>query len=317
MIFQIGRDNLALTVFVPYDCKNNCRFCTTKESYKRKKASVENVKWQMQRVFEQFQYPIKDVVFTGGEPAEDVVLLSELVDIVPPEYHIYINTTFPKKNSEALIELVNENDKICGVNISRHCKTYDEDLEDLCDICEDAEIRKFIKPVRINCVINQRNAEDIEAIIDRWRGYGVTLQLRKDYRYTDYSDLHNPYDDLSMKLIELGYQYARHTQCNVCDSTTFTKGSSVITYHKGVERTAIWREDDVLEVNDLIIEQNGIFKLDWDEQDMRLVAEFEALYEKITLKDTSFGRGFLGVMTGCGMHTGTCGGGFRGCGGGC
>ena len=28
MMFTSGRDNLALTVYVPYDCPNNCSFCT-------------------------------------------------------------------------------------------------------------------------------------------------------------------------------------------------------------------------------------------------------------------------------------------------
>ena len=79
----IGRTNLALTVFVPYDCQNNCNFCTSKESYKTDKPSVENVKFQLNRFFEDFNYPIKDVVFTGGEPMSNITVLKDLVKIVP------------------------------------------------------------------------------------------------------------------------------------------------------------------------------------------------------------------------------------------
>lgn len=28
-----GRTNLSATIFVPYDCKNNCPFCTSKKDY--------------------------------------------------------------------------------------------------------------------------------------------------------------------------------------------------------------------------------------------------------------------------------------------
>ena len=31
----IGRDNISATIFVPYDCTNKCKFCTTKYLYKK------------------------------------------------------------------------------------------------------------------------------------------------------------------------------------------------------------------------------------------------------------------------------------------
>lgn len=35
MIFKTGRANLAYTIFVPFDCKNNCSFCTSLELFLR------------------------------------------------------------------------------------------------------------------------------------------------------------------------------------------------------------------------------------------------------------------------------------------
>ena len=61
-----GRNNLALTVFVPFDCANNCRFCTSKALYSNSDTSVESVEYQMRRVLNEFRYPIRDIVFTGG-----------------------------------------------------------------------------------------------------------------------------------------------------------------------------------------------------------------------------------------------------------
>ena len=43
MNFTIGRDNLALTVFVPWDCGNNCFFCTSKQKYAAYKADLKNL----------------------------------------------------------------------------------------------------------------------------------------------------------------------------------------------------------------------------------------------------------------------------------
>ena len=319
MNFKIGRDNLALTVFVPFDCKNNCKFCTSKESYKHRKASVDNVKYQMKRVFERYNYPIKDVVFTGGEPTEDIEVLKELIDIVPDRLEIYINTTFPKKNANDFIWLVNDCDKISGVNISRHCKSYEEDCKHFFDISEDNEIRKFIKPVRINCVLNDQNAEDIEAIIERWKGYGATLHFRQDYRFTNSDDLHNPYNEFSLKLIELGYEYNWHTQCNVCDTTAFAKDCNDVVFHKGLESSVVFFTCDVLEINDLIIMQDGSFQIDWMDSPMEIADQFEMHYKKVnppTPISEDFVRSYFrvpgcGVTCGHSTTTNYCGG--RGC----
>ena len=34
MEYVAGRNNLACTIFVPYDCDNNCPFCTSKWMYR-------------------------------------------------------------------------------------------------------------------------------------------------------------------------------------------------------------------------------------------------------------------------------------------
>ena len=172
MLFSFGRENLALTVFVPYDCRNKCPFCSSKETYRTHRPSMDNVKYQLKRVLTEFDYPIKDVVFTGGEPMADVDGLKELIDLVPLQYNIYINTTFTNRNIDEFVAFVNECSKIKGINIYRHSETYEQDCALLCDIATDDKIAMIQKPVRINCVVKNQN---ISKVIERWNGTGVHL----------------------------------------------------------------------------------------------------------------------------------------------
>jgi MoaA/NifB/PqqE/SkfB family radical SAM enzyme len=307
-----GRTNLALTVFVPYDCQNNCKFCTSKESYKTDNPSVENVKFQLNRFFEDFNYPIKDVVFTGGEPMSNITVLKDLVKIVPKEYNIYINTTLINKNLNRFVDLVNKTENIKGVNISRHSECYDEDKKAFCDIADDDKISLFEKPVRINCVLQ---GQDIEKVIDRWKDKGAELSFRKDFR-TEMTDkeLHSPYDETALKINSLGYKFMKHTFCNVCDTTNFEKDGFIVSYHKGTLNSSI-KKDDVLEINDLIIKQDGFFTYDWSAEDLETIYAIEKQFKKIP-KPT---YPLYPYISGCGVSSrisrSYCGG--SSCGGGC
>lgn len=278
MIFRSGRNNLALTVFVPYDCKNSCRFCTTKKSYSEKKANLAAVADQMRNILYYYTFSITDVVFTGGEPMENVEALKILVEMIEPlNKRVYINTTFTRKNMHEFVDLVNSNDTIRGVNISRHGETFEGDAYLFEDIAPDDAISKIKKPVRINCLDKGQN---LKRIIDRWKGKGVELSIRRDYRepMTE-TQLHNPYDLTAMMLIKLGFVYAGKTQCNVCDTTIFEKEGMIVRYHKGMERSSILG-GSVLEFNDLIIDQAGSVAYDWKGSDDRIMrdmlAEFNA-----------------------------------------
>ncbi len=311
MTIFIGRNNLALTVFVPYDCKNNCKFCTSKESYKVEKPSIDNVKFQVKRFFEDFNYPIKDVVFTGGEPMYNITALKTLIKMIPSQYNIYINTTLINKNLNGFVDLVNKTENIKGVNISRHSESYEEDKKLFCDIAEDEKISLFEKPVRINCVLQ---GQDIEKIIKRWNGKGVELSFRKDFRIelTD-EELHSPYDETALKINSLGYKFVKHTYCKVCDTTTFEKDGNIVSYHKGKLNSSI-RNESGLEINDLIIKQNGFFTYDWSAEDFETVYDIEKQFKKLPRPIYPFYS-----FSGCGMSSSTsrtyCGGGS--CGGGC
>lgn len=262
MNFIFGRENLALTIFVPFDCYNNCPFCTSKKTYKTNPPSVSLVKSSVQSFFDDYAFPIKDVVFTGGEPMANIHILSELLDLVPSKYNIYINTTFTNKNLDEFIDLVNKIDKIKGVNISRHSETYDSDCAVFHDIADDSMIKRIKKPVKINCVVGK---QVIEQVVFRWENKNVELCFREDYTtmQDDEYHLHDPYGIIPIELLRIGYHFHSHSQCNVCDTTRFVKDGNIVSFHKGKQHSSILHGDN-LEINDLIINQEGDFDYDWD-----------------------------------------------------
>ena len=70
MEYVAGRNNLACTIFVPYDCDNNCS---------------SGMKMDIDRIIEMIDYAnqsptISEFVITGGEPTANLPLLKRIVD---------------------------------------------------------------------------------------------------------------------------------------------------------------------------------------------------------------------------------------------
>lgn len=295
MIFTIGRNNFALTVMVPYDCGNNCAFCTAKDMYHIMGTNVDDVKFQLARTFKDFDYPIKDVVFTGGEPTTNLGLLQELIDIIPDGKNIYINTTLPSAKFDAFRHLLNEESKINGINVSRHMPTYDEDQEFFdCEIVGDEVLGLIDKPIRINCVLTDENEPEYKHIIERWESVkhdvnpNVSLCFRENFatltldaKILQRENLHNPYTPFLMNLGK-EYLFVKHTQCNVCDSTQFmTSNGLLVIYHRGLERSSVRvpTEEGSLEINDLVIFPDGRIGYDWKDVSVKTMHECEVWFD--------------------------------------
>lgn len=333
MIVHKDRENLALTVFVPYDCDNACPFCTSKQEYQQKTPDYEAVINTLKPIFKSFTAvcTIKDVVFTGGEPLADLEKLREMVHLVPDVFDVYINTTLPAKNFKEFREWAVHTPKIKGINVSRHTESYEKDCETLCDIVTDDVFRDMGIPTRINCVVDRATDRAfVEAVTDRWQGKNVELSFRLDYRLsqTDLS-LHNPYDPIPIWLSEMGFKYLSHTQCNVCDTTIFGRNGLKTRYHKGKMFTSRFLGKllgmDTMAVNDLIVDHTGKFKYDWYDGDEKITESVwkwiarTAEPERYTINS---GEGLCGVSShSCGGRslTSACGGRTcsYGCGGGC
>ena len=274
--FTIGRDDFSMTVYVPWNCTNNCPFCSSKKDYNIIKANFENVKKTLKSIRESV---ISIIVFTGGEPSSDIDKLRELVSIVDNKT-VYINTTLPKKNSEEFIDFVNNTDCIKSISISRHTTSYEEDSKLLHDICGDEEIAKINKPVRINVVEmnkEQFTLDNIKKYVDRWEKIrkiksddynSLILNLRSNYVLQKKSELHELENNKVVNDLANTYFYYKHVFCNVCDTCVFfkiedKKRAFVIDYHRGLLTTSI-SFGNITEVNDLILLQDGNLCYDWN-----------------------------------------------------
>ena len=79
MRFIKGRSNLSCTIFVPWDCNNHCRFCTSKHMYKERTCDMDAIIAQIKKIN---QNPlITEFVLTGGEPLADIEKCQALLDV--------------------------------------------------------------------------------------------------------------------------------------------------------------------------------------------------------------------------------------------
>ena len=263
--FVSGRNNLAVTIMVPFDCPNNCPFCESKKEYAKNRPSLDNVINAVKHIFrDNNTLNIPEVVITGGEPMANILALRRIINSIPSDKDIYINTTCIRHNFDEFVALVNSDPQIKCVNISRHSTTYEEDCKTLHGIVPDEWLSKFEKPVRINCVIKDRKHSFFRGVISRWEGKGVELSFREDFNTMTEEELHNPYSH-SLPYVATVKEYLGHTQCKVCDTTTFRSvRGMVIRYHKGIKNTLVYLGNDKWEINDVVVRQDGEIFCDWD-----------------------------------------------------
>lgn len=265
-----GRDNLALTIMVPFDCPNNCPFCESKKEYTAHRPSLDNVINSIKKFFrDNNTLKVPEVVITGGEPMANILALRKIINVIPSDKDIYINTTLTKHNFHEFVALVNSDPQIKGINVSRHEATYKEDCDLLRNIAPDDYFCQFKKPVRINCVVN--NGTNIYEIMDRWEGKGVEVSFRENFHTMTEQELHNPYSGYLPRLA-VDSEYIGHSQCKVCDTTIFKRKSGLIVrYHKGIKNTLIKLQQNHYEINDFVIRQDGKLFWDWDFTNKNLI----------------------------------------------
>lgn len=274
--FTIGRSDFSVTVYVPWNCTNNCKFCSSKKDYNLIRSDFEKLKESL-RLIRKSILPI--VVFTGGEPSADVEKLRELLSIVDNKI-VYINTSLPKRNCKEFIELVNSTDCVKSISISCHRHSYVEDSTILHQIAEDKVIATIKKPVRINVVSQGEDTFSVDSLkvyVDRWSkiaklkggSQSLLLNLRGNYVAQNKAELHEMTNCKVVNDLAIAYYYKSHSFCNVCDTCTFIKFDEngedelIINYHRGLMTTAI-PFGNIVEINDLIILQNGDICYDWD-----------------------------------------------------
>ena len=259
MNYKIGRDNFALTIFMPVDCKNGCSFCTSKKDYQVNKPDLDKVFDAITEIG-RYDIPFSDIVITGGEPFADIVALKIILGyaqlVINPNCNFYINTSLPKDTVNKAIALINSTDCIKGVNISRHLKKV------FCDKVADIEdTKKIKKPIHFNCVLFEEPTD--KELIEYCELYSPIGQptFRADYRTITHDNLHSCNYPLFKRLDDL-FGFESSTQCHVCHTDYFENGCVL---HRGVENSHIEFKNYV-EVNDIIIKQNGEIRYDWNSE---------------------------------------------------
>lgn len=256
MRYISGRGNLACTIFVPWDCNNNCPFCTSKPMYKEMKERF-NLEEIINKIYTlNHNHIIREYVLTGGEPLSNLENLKRIVDAM--EKVVYINTTLPKiDNIDEVIEYINNEPKIGGINISRHLN-YQFDSP----TSTDDKLMSITKPIRINTVLPKKlDVAKLFKFINQYGSEQRLINLREDYRYIDTTTLkdRNETDDLLANY----FDYVGTNTCMVCNSEFFKAPNCLVCYHRGLQYSSYQLKDKCY-INDVLITPDGKIYQDWD-----------------------------------------------------
>ena len=263
MNYMAGTKGASVTIFVPYDCGNNCKFCINKKEYLNCEGFSDDKIIESIKIMDSIT-PECNMVFTGGEPMANIESLGKMIDAIPSTHKIFINTTFPAKTREEMIEkaefLNSIRDRLTYINISRHMHYRTVECSD--------ELFEILKvPFRINSVVYGKfTDEDMINFVNRFKKYNTYIQFRKDYTVTTYDNLYNTEDDeiyqalnrcftydcdLSQELIRCGYK--------------FLDGDFEITYHKTLPKSTVTLGENTEFLTDILIKQDGRIESDWND----------------------------------------------------
>ena len=253
-----------VTVFVPYDCRNNCPFCVNKQEY------ADCTGFSVDKIIESIRVvdsitPECDVVFTGGEPFANLGSLQRMLDAVPKTHKVYINTTFPVQpgcSAEEMLAFTERNkDKITCINVSRHVDPYVEESPD-------EIVGQIATPKRINCVLYRDYPSDkLKDFAERWRRYNIPIQFRYDYTETTPENLYEEENDPILQDLKRQFTYMGLDGCRMRNGFHFLYKDLHMTYHKTLPYSTIVETDengvtyDIL--YDILIKQTGELHSDW------------------------------------------------------
>lgn len=294
----VGRSNLSITVFVPWDCENKCPFCTTKSLYSSMDLSLTNV---IASLKELLKTDVREIVITGGEPFSNLEGLDQILSTIyeHESKKVYINTTFPKKTqNEKTLELIEKyRCFVRGINVSRHNGiSSDED-------------RLFIRsvdcriPVRINHIVDETTAkhmtnDDLEKLIYDASFVSSSLCFRYDYRKVlDTEQLKSIHiNDFLNRLFEMeSISCVNSRGCLVCNTDVFRYKRGVrdydVLFHRGTQHTFV-RTNMYGIINDIIVFPNGTVRLDWNENAPALIDYENDDAALVSLKKTDLWNAF-------------------------
>ena len=262
--YKTREGGATVTIFVPYDCQNNCPFCINKEEYHNLEGfSVEKIIDSI-KVMDEIT-PYCDFVFTGGEPFANLESLQRMLDEIPTTHKVYINTTFPvfkDRTEQDMLDFVEKNkEKITCINISRHLQKFVEESSD-------ELISKIPVATRVNCLLYKNYPVDkLVDYVKRFEKYNIPIQFRFDYTETTPENLYEEENDQILKDLKRLFKYTGLDGCRMRCGYHFKYNDLEMTYHKTLPYSTIVEKDgdvtyDIL--YDILIKQNGDIHGDWD-----------------------------------------------------
>ena len=283
--YKTREGGATVTVFVPYDCRNNCPFCINKGEY------ADTTGFDADKIIESIRVmhditPRCDFVFTGGEPFADREILQRMLDAVPCTHRVFINTTLPLfeyQTEQDIIDFTEKNkNKITCINVSRHLVKYVIESPD-------EMLSKLAVPTRVNCVLYKTYpAERLPQYIDRWVPYGIPVQFRFDYTATTPENLYDADSDPIIRDLSKISRYIGLDGCRMRCGYHFDYKGLECTYHKTLPYSTIVEKDrngkvyDIL--YDIIIKQNGRIDSDWDYTPLDVEAYRKVVFEPYDLR---------------------------------
>lgn len=285
--YKTREGGATVTVFVPYNCLNNCPFCINKAEYDDPTGfSAEKICESIQRM--DAITPYCDFVFTGGEPFADLRVLQQMLDIIPPTHKVYINTTLPvsalQTEDDIIAFTARNKDKITCINVSRHMQHYVVESND-------GLLNRLAVPFRINCVLYKNYPKkDMIPYLERFRAVpGASIQFRFDYTETTPDNLYEAdHDKILLDLKEIAV-YRGLDGCRMRCGFHFDYKGLELTYHKTLPYSTIVEKDpadgmtyDIL--YDILIKQTGEIHSDWDGTFLDVPAYEKVVYEPYDLR---------------------------------
>lgn len=266
-LYKTREGGATVTVFVPYDCPNNCPFCVNKAEYSDMTGfSLEKICSSI-RLIDSIT-PRCDFVFTGGEPLADLDGLSKMLSCIPASHKVYINTSMPAQADDGKILLdflKNHKDKITCINISRHLRKFVQEQDD-------SILTQLPIPFRINCVLFDNYPKDkLIPFINRFKDIpGANIQFRFDYTKTTPDNLYDEINDPIIADLQKLMKFTGLDGCRMRCGFHYEYEGMPVVYHKTLPYSTIketdkedGREYDIL--YDILIKQNGDFHSDWND----------------------------------------------------
>lgn len=285
--YKTRKGGATVTVFVPYDCKNNCPFCTNKGEY------ADLTGFSAEKICESIRWvnattPDCDFVFTGGEPLANLETLQMMLDQIPTTHKVYINTTLPVSEfqpEEAVLSFLARNrSKITCINVSRHMQKYVVESND--DL-----LSRLPVPFRVNCVLYKNYpVKDLVPYIQRFHQIpGASIQFRFDYTATTPENLYQEEGDKILQDLKAVARYTGLDGCRMRCGFHFDHQGMEMTYHKTLPYSTIVEKDAVNGVTydilyDILIKQNGDLHADWDGTPLDKAAYARVVFEPYDLR---------------------------------